>query len=144
MDMKRLLMGTIGGGIVLFGLGYLFFEILLGDFFAANAGSATGVYRETPIFWAILVGELMMAALVTMAIDKMGASSMAAAAKVGAIVGFMVWFSVDFIHYGLTNLGNLTSTIADPFVELVRVGIVGAVIAMVLAKTAGPVSAGDF
>ncbi len=137
MDKKRLMTGTIIGGVVLFMLGYLFYEMLLAEFFAANAGSATGVYRETPIFWAILVGELMMAALITMAIDKMGASSMAAGAKVGAALGFMVWFSVDFILYGLTNIGTLTSTIADPVVEIVRAGIVGAVIAMVLAKTAG-------
>ncbi|MEE8487730.1 MAG: hypothetical protein V3S56_06140 [Gemmatimonadota bacterium] len=137
MDMKRLMTGTIVGGILLFGLGYLFYEVLLAEFFGANAGSATGVWRETPIFWALLVGELMMAALVTMALDKTGATSTAAGAKVGAILGFMVWFSVDFIHYGLTNLSNLTATIADPVVEIVRVGIVGAVIAMVLAKTAG-------
>ena len=136
MDMKRLMTGTIVGGILLFALGYLFYEMLLADFFAANAGSATGVWRETPIYWAVLVGELMMAALVTMAIDKMGASSMAAGAKVGAILGFMVWFSVDFIYYGLANFSNLTATMVDPVVEIVRVGIVGAGIAMVLAKTA--------
>ncbi len=137
MDMKKLMIGTAVGGVLLYGLGYLFYEMLLADFFAANAGSATGVWRETPIIWALLVGELMMAALVTMAIDKMGASSMAAGAKVGAILGFMVWFSVDFIYYGLANFSNLTATIADPVVEIVRVGIVGAAIAAVLAKTAG-------
>ncbi len=136
MDMKRLMTGTIVGGVLLFALGYLFYEMLLADFFAANAGSATGVWRETPIYWAVLVGELMMAALVTMAIDKMGASSMAAGAKVGAILGFMVWFSVDFIYYGVANFSNLTATMVDPVVEIVRVGIVGAAIAAVLAKSA--------
>ena len=136
MDMKRLMTGTIVGGILLFALGYLFYEMLLADFFAANTGSATDVWRETPIYWAVLVGELMMAALVTMAIDKMGASSMAAGAKVGAILGFMVWFSVDFIYYGLANFSNLTATMVDPVVEIVRVGIVGAAIAAVLAKSA--------
>ena len=136
MDMKRLMTGTIVGGILLFALGYVFYEMLLADFFAANAGSATGVWRETPIYWAVLVGELMMAALVTMAIDKMGASSMAAGAKVGAILGFMVWFSVDFIYYGVANFSNLTATMVDPVVEIVRVGIVGAAIAAVLAKSA--------
>ncbi len=140
MDMKRLLTGTIVGGVLLFALGYLFYEMLLADFFAANAGSATDVWRETPIYGALVAGELMMAALVTIAIDKMGASSMAAGAKVGAILGFMVWFSVDFIYYGLSNMSNLTATMADPVVEIVRVGIVGAAIAAVLAKTAGTTS----
>lgn len=107
------------------------------DFFAANAGSATGVERESPILWASAVDNLTLAALFTIAIIKTGASSVADGAKVGAITGFLVWFGVDFIHYANTNIDNLTATLADPALELVRTAIVGAGIAMVLAKTAG-------
>jgi len=47
-----------------------------------------------------------------------------------------MWFSVDFIHYGIGNVSNLTATIADSLLELIDAGISGAVIAAVLGKVA--------
>jgi hypothetical protein len=41
---------------------------------------------------------------------------------------------VDFINYGVFNLSNLTVTIVDPLLEVVRTGIVGAVVGGVLGK----------
>ena len=46
MDTKRLLTGTIVGGIVLFAVGYLIFDMLFASFYAANVGSATGGQRS--------------------------------------------------------------------------------------------------
>ena len=57
--------------------------------------------------------------------------------KIGAVVGFLLWFTADFILYGLQNVNNLTVAIADPLLELVRGGISGAIIAAVLGKIAG-------
>ena len=54
--------------------------------------------------------------------------------KAGAVVGLLFWGTVDFIYYGYFNLNNLTGVIADTVLEGVRGGIVGAVIAGVLAK----------
>ena len=136
MEMKRLLTGTIVGGILMYGLGWLIWGTLFTEFFAANGGSATGVSRDSGILWAQIVGNLALAALYTMAIIKTGATSIADGAKVGAITGFLVWFGVDFIEYSHSNISNLTATLADPALELVRTAIVGAGIAMVLAKTA--------
>lgn len=143
MDMKRLATGTIAGGITLFVLGYLIYGLATVDFFAANAGSATGVDREAPLLWAIALGELSLAALVTLAVGKVGASTIGAGFKVGAIVGFLVWFGVDFIFYGVTNLSNLTATIVDPLIAIVQIGIGGAVIAAVLGKMGGSSSSSE-
>ena len=48
-----------------------------------------------------------------------------------------MWFGVDFIHYRIGNVSNLTATIADSLLELIRVGIARAVTAAVLGKIAG-------
>ena len=61
---------------------------------------------------------------------------MAGGFKIGAIVGFLVWLGVDFIFYGSTNLSNLTATIADPVLEIIRTGIGGAAIGAVLGRSA--------
>ncbi len=137
MDTKRFVIGTLVGGVTMYVVGYLIWGLAFADFFAANAGSATGVARETSLAWAVALGALSLAALVTLAVGSRAASStIGGGFKIGAIVGFLVWFGVDFIHYGITNVSNLTATIVDPLLETVRTGIVGAVIAAVLGRLA--------
>ncbi len=137
MDTKRLIIGTIVGGIVLYILGYVIYVLAFADFFAANAGSATGVYRDNPVIWAVALGTLSYAALLTLAIGtRAGSATIVDGLKIGAIVGFLMWFGADFIHYGIANIANLTATIADSLLELIRAGISGAVIAAVLGKIA--------
>jgi hypothetical protein len=133
--MKRLLIGSIAGGVALYILGYVFWGTLFADFFAANAGSAEGVPRETEILWASGLGTLLYAVLVTMTIEaRSGTTSVVDGLKAGAIVGFLVWGTADFIFYGNFNLSNLNATIADIALETVRAGVGGAVIAVVLSK----------
>jgi hypothetical protein len=137
MDTKRLVIGTLAGGITMYVLGYLIWGLAFAGFFAANAGSATGVDRETGLVWAVALGNLSLAALVTLAIgSRAGSPTIGGGLKIGALVGFLVWFGVDFIHYGITNVSNLTATLVDPLLEIVRNGIVGAVIAAVLGQLA--------
>lgn len=135
MDIRRLVTGTLVGGIVLYVLGYLIFDLAFGNFYAANAGSATGVARDPQLVWAVALGSLSYAALVTLAIgSRVGSSNIGAGVTIGAVVGFLLWFTVDFILYGVTNVANLTRTIVDPLLELLRGGIAGAAIAVVLGK----------
>ena len=138
MDIKRFIIGTVVGGITLFILGYVIFELAFADFFAANAGSATGAWKDPQVIWAIALGTLSYAALITLALGtRAGSTTIVEGLKVGAIVGFLMWFGADMIIYGVWNLSNLTATIADSLLELIRAGISGAVIAAVLGKIAG-------
>lgn len=135
MNTKQWVVGTIVGGIVLFVLGYLIFSLLLGSFYAAN--SPPGMDRETQIVWAVAVGSLAYAALIIYALGARGGSvTIASATKVGAIVGFLLWLCANFTLYGLTNLSGLPVAIVDPVAELVRAGITGAVLGVLLPKLA--------
>ena len=138
MDIKRFIIGTVVGAITLYILGYVMFDLAFADFFAANAGSATGVWKDPQVIWAIALGTLSYAALITLAIGtRAGSTTIVEGLKVGAIVGFLMWFGADLIIYGVWNLSNLTATIADSVLETIRAGIGGAVIAAVLGKIAG-------
>jgi hypothetical protein len=53
---------------------------------------------------------------------------------VGATVGFLIWLCADFTLYGISNINTLTLAIVDPLVELVRGGITGAAVALLLRK----------
>ena len=68
MDTKRLATGTLVGGITLFAVGYLIFDLAFADFYAANAGSATGVDRDAQLVWAVALGSLSYAALQAVAL----------------------------------------------------------------------------
>ena len=138
MDIKRLIIGTVVGAITLYILAYLIFELAFGEFYAANVGSATGLVRDNPLMWATAMGSISYAVLLTLAIETRGASvTIVDGLKIGAIVGFLVWFTVDFTFYGIFNISNLTLTIVDPLLELIHAGISGAVIAAVFGKIGG-------
>lgn len=137
MTTKQWVVGTVGGAVVLMAVGYVLFEMLLGDFYDANGGTATGVYREAQIVWAVVVGALAYAALILYALRGSAATlDVTGAAKTGATVGFLIWLCADFTLYGISNINNLTLAIVDPLVELVRGGITGAAVAVILRKVA--------
>jgi len=139
MDTKRLVIGTIVGGITLHAVGYLIFDVAVLDFYLANVGTATGALRDANLQWALALGHLSLAALVTLGVvSRAGAPTIGAGFTTGAAIGFLVWFGADFIHYGFTNLWNLTVVIVDPLLEAIHNGIAGAVIAAVLGRMAKP------
>ena len=138
MDTKRVVAGTVVGGIVLYVVGYLIFTKAFASFYTANAGSATGVDRGGELLWAMIVANLAYAALLTYALMRRGGTwSVGEGVKVGAIVGFLMWCTVDFVFYGSTNIANLNRTIVDPLLEIIHGGIGGAAIAAVLGRMSG-------
>ena len=135
METRRFVTGTLVGGVTLFVLGYLIFDLAFADFYSANAGSATGVARDAQLVWAVALGSLSYAALITLAIgSRAGSATIGGGVQIGAVVGFLLWVTADFILYGITNMTNLTRTVVDPLLELVRGGIVGGVTALALGK----------
>lgn len=137
MNTKQWVGGTIGGAVVLMAVGYVIFEVLLKDFYVSNGGTATGVWREAQIHWAVAVGALAYAALILYALRGSAASlTVASGAKAGAIVGALIWACADFTLYGISNINTLTLAVVDPLVELVRGGITGAALALILPKLA--------
>src|SRR5262245_11015611 len=124
MNSKQWVIGTVVGAVVIYGVGYLIFTVLLGDYYAANSGSATGVVRDPPILWALGAGALAYAALILYAMRaQAGPVTMGNGMKVGAIVGLLLWGCADFTLFGMTNMSNLTVTMLDPIAELVHGGI---------------------
>jgi uncharacterized membrane protein len=137
MDTKRFGVATLVGGIALFAVGYLIFNVMFASFYAANVGSATGVDRTSQIQWAMAVGNLAYAALIAFVLERGGGTvSIGDGIKVGAIVGFLIWCTADFTFYGATNIATLLRTSVDPLLEIVHGGIAGAAVAAVAYRSA--------
>jgi hypothetical protein len=133
MDAKRLLVGTVVGGIVIMGLGFVVFGLLLQDFMAGYM-SETGAsaMRNPELIWPIAVGNLAWAALICVALGNR--SGAGAGAATGAIVGLLLWVTADFLLYGLLDLWKPAMLVLDPLASGALSTIAGAVIGFVLSK----------
>ena len=137
MTLKRFVIGTVVGGVTVLATGYLMFATALGDFYAyaLSAGSASGVQRQPVLLWAVAAGALSYGALLTLAIDRLPAHHrVLTGAGMGALVGFLMWTTSNLMLYGVTNVGDMTSTLLAPLIELVPGAVAGAVIGFVLGR----------
>jgi hypothetical protein len=138
MSTKRFIVGTVVGGMTAFVAGYAMFLLPpLSRFYtyAMSAGSATGVARESPMLWAVLLGALSYAALVTLAIaSRPGPTSAAGGIVIGAIVGFLLWLTANLMFFGISNVGNVASTLIDPLLELVPGAAAGGAVAVAFGR----------
>ncbi len=137
MDAKKRIMATLAGFVVFFLLGWLLYGMLLMDFFMSNSGSATGVMRSDTemVWWALALGNLLQAYLLVYIFGKWAnITTFGAGLQAGAVIGLILGYGYDLTMYGTSNISNLTSTLVDPLVVAVMMGLTGGVIGMVLGK----------
>ena len=139
MDVKRIAIGTVVGGVSMFVAAYLIWVIALpamsiGNNLWEGAFEAAGGARESMILWASFLSNVTSAALVTLAIEKNGLSTIGSGVKIGMVVGFLLWLGVDLAYYANTTIFDLTSTIVDPLLASIHFGIGGGAIAAVLGR----------
>lgn len=135
MSPKQLVVGTLVGALTLSATGLVIFGIAFPEFFTnfMNAGSATNVERQPPLLWAVALAMLSYGLLMTLAVGSAARSlTTRAGVTTGAVVAFLLWFTADFMLYGISNVGSLRGTVTDPLLEMVPGAIAGGVIAAVL------------
>lgn len=130
--MKKMLISTVAGGVAFFLLGGLIYEVILAGFYRANLGSATGVLRELPIWWAMAVSQLGLAAVVTYVFLHASVATASDGLRTGAIFGLLLGIAMSFDLYSVTNWSNMTVAFVEPFVWAVRTALAGAVIGWTL------------
>ena len=130
--MKKMIMGTVAGAVAFFLLGLLLYAVILGGFYEANLGSATGVMRELPVWWAMLISQLGLAAVVTYVFLHADVATAADGLKTGAVFGLLLSIAISFDLYAVTNWSNATVAFVEPIVSAVRTALAGAVIGWTL------------
>jgi uncharacterized membrane protein len=133
MDMKRIVIGTAAGAVTLHIVGYLMFDLATVDFYQANNAAAANFSRDVNLQWSIGLGNLALGALLAFCIASR-AATIAGGLAMGAVIGFLVWFGVDFTLYGYETRWNLMLTIVDPLLAAIQFAVAGAVVAAVLTR----------
>ena len=134
MTTQRFAIGTLVGGLVLFFLGYLIFVVVFGEFFAANAGTATGVPKDPIDFVTLAIGQLAWGAALTLILGWASVSSVGQAARTSATVGLLFFFGIDLTIFATQNTSTLKAAVVDPILGAVLFGVAGAAIAAVARK----------
>ena len=130
---NRVLWATLAGGVASYLLGWLIYGILLRDM-TSMYGSATGVQKtDMRDMWALILGNFSIAYLLVHIFTRWAnISTLQAGATTGALLGFLIWLSVDLIMFGTTNVYSLTGVVVDVIVSTVMGAVSGGVIGWVL------------
>ena len=134
MDIKKLLIGGIIGGILYFLLGWLTYGMLLTDFMKNHPGTATGVDRAMDDFQYLylVIGNLAMGFLLAYVFVKSSIGSMASGLVTGGVIGLLVCVGFDSVIYATTNIVSKTAIAADVAAFTIMSAIVGAAVGMVM------------
>lgn len=137
MNTNKILLAGVVGGVVAFLLGFLAYGVLLGDFFAKNAGSATGVMRgDDEMLWIpMILGHLAWGFVFAIIYGRWASiSTFATGAKAGAVLGFLIAATFDLINLGSTHISTTTGVIVDIVVMTVIASLVGGVVGVMLGR----------
>jgi hypothetical protein len=110
------MIGTAVGAIVFTLVGYLFYGVLFADFFANNGGSATGVQRDPFDFVALVAGQVVFAALLTIILTWASAKNLMQGVKIAFVTGLLFFLGIDLTMYATTNVQNLKASLVDPLI----------------------------
>lgn len=135
--MKKLLIGTLAGGLTLFLLGYVIYieVVAMPNPEFAQGPAAVAVNRETPDIAYIIIGELLFGFLLTYIFQTWaGISTPAAGAKAGALLGGVIALAFSLLMFGTTNIITIPGCLYEAVTWVVRWTVAGAVVAWVLGK----------
>ena len=132
MDMKRFLAGTVVGGVVYTIMGWVVYELILGDFMAANS---TLTMKDPPDMVMMLISQLALAAVLALVFTRWaGITTLAGGAKAGAMLGFLLGMNVGFDFYAISTAFTLNAALIEPFIGALRGALAGGAIGLVLGK----------
>lgn len=134
MDVKKLFIGGIVGGVAFFLLGWLIFGMLLMDFMTSHSGAVGNIGRaEEDMQWLyLIIGNLAQGFLIAYILLKGNVRSMAGGFVTGGIVGLLTVVAWDCIMYATTLAISKTAMAADVAAATVMTAVVGGIVGMVL------------
>ena len=132
MDIKKLLMGGIAGGVLFFLLGWLIYGMLLMNFMNTHPGTAGNIARAEPDFLYLIIGNLAMGFLMAYIFIKAGINSLSRGLITGGVIGLLMAVGYDCLMYATTTAVSKTGMAADVAASVVMSAIVGAAVGAIM------------
>jgi len=130
MNMNKILVGGVVGGIAFFFLGWLIWGIILMDFMTANSNQCMVKPMDQMIWWALILSNFAWGFLLAIVFAWSNTSGWMAGARRGAIFGLVTCLAIDLGYYSMTTMySGITAMIIDVIAMVVMVTVGGALIA---------------
>lgn len=136
MKTKRIVIGTLAGGVSMFLLGWLIYGILLMSFMDENANQGYMRAEEDMIWWAMIASNLAWGLILTLVLEWSNVFTPGRAAKTGAIFGFLAGLGFDLGMHSMTTMfdTNVSFIIIDCIAYAGLFAATGAITAWVMRK----------
>lgn len=131
MNIKKVFIGGIAGGVIFFLLGWLIYGMLLTGFMNSNPGASGNIMRPQPEFLYLAIGNLSLGFMIAYVFDKAGISTVGNGFVSGGILGLLIAVGYDCMIYATTTTISKKAMAADVLVTMVMAAIAGAVIAAI-------------
>ena len=125
MNTKNLV-GTLLTTILIFGLGFLIFMTLLGQYFSENMIQYPGLFRTEPEYVSLILTCLSYACLLTYVFSSAGIAGLQKGFIAGAVIGLLVQVNVDSYLYSQMHLMGKKLILIDVALNALMSGIAGA------------------
>ncbi len=132
MNIKKLLMGGIAGGLLYFLLGWLIYGILLMNFMNTHTGTAGNIARPEAEFLYLIIGNLAMGFLMAYIFIKANINSLGNGLVTGGAIGLLMGVGYDSVMYATTTVTSKTGMAVDVASFTVMSAIVGAVVGAII------------
>jgi hypothetical protein len=137
---KKIIWAGLAGGVAFFFLGWLFYGILLKDFYSAQS-TISGINKEPPDFPFLVLGNMANSFLLAIILGRWAKISTATdGAKIGLLSGLLLGGGIDLIMYSTTNIMSLTGALADIAVVTIMWMITGGIQGMMFGSSSKTVS----
>ena len=138
---KKNLLSILAGLIATLVLGWLVYDVMLKNYFAANSMEGFTKPSDEFIWWAGILGALAAACLLVYVQNLAGANNFKRGAMIGMWVSLLMALSYDFYFYSGTNLMKTPELICvDGIACAVQGFITGGVIGWVRGMVDKPAS----
>lgn len=125
---RDFLLATVAGAVTLFVVGGVIYG-LLEDFFAND------VARTVPVWWALGLGQLLHAAVLTLVLSWRGVVSGWEGFQAGAVFGALLGLGMALMGYAtMDDVQTLATVGGHTLIGIVNNGTAGALIAVVLNR----------
>jgi len=131
---KKVIIGSVVGGVAAFLLGGLIWGMLLADFYKANITHYDGLMIDPPNMIGIAIGNLMWSFLLALLLNKMNAADLMQGAAWGAITFFLVMGGMDIFFWASMNLYSPKMLCVDVAVNTFFGTVLGAVVGFTMSK----------
>ena len=128
MFSKSNVLGTLSGFVILFFLGYLYYDILAHDFMKEASNQVISKIPADMLYLSL--GLLIQAFSMSTLYQKLSGheAGLSSGFKFGAWIGVLVGFGMGFVWYGTADIYTLNGHLVDAVWSVVFYGVVGAAI----------------